>query len=758
MKLSWEDIKHALEGIAFLPQWWVQRLHKRDERLWVFGAWDGLRYSDNSRTLYEYVNNHITGIKAVWLTHSEEIVKQLEVKGLPVALCSSKEGIKLQKEAGYFFATKGIYDADPRYMNGIRYINLWHGMPLKQIGNDAQLFIRKDTLFKRFKTFCRRCFVPWEFLSGPTLTGSSFFTPYLQSAFRLSQTEVWDVGLPRIDKFADNQEHEKLIDALNQRYNNPLKVLYMPTHRDVEHGTFNPFGKAGFEMPKLVEMLQKRNIVFLYKGHFYDSKVHSDAGERLFTITDDHYDDLYTLIKDIDVLITDYSSIYFDFLYLHKPIILFPFDEQEYVSKSRPFYFDYNLMEAKRVYNWDELIKCLDAAEYSTPNQQEIDRFCSTRYGHHCEDLVLHISGIANSRPYDNRCSKPTVSVVMCTYNGEKYLCEQLDSILAQTYPIKELIIQDNESTDGTMRILQKYAAKYPIITIYTRQRLNHSGEYDDTMRQIVNDNFLSAIGKATGDYIAIADQDDIWAESKLEMQIEHIGNNLCCFHHSPSFTTTPNRAYTDNREYNFGIERLLFFGAIPGHTMLIDKKLYTLLVNRIPQETIVQITNSCCYDTIMGVIASALGKIVFINSALSFHRVHIDSASISGVTRKDLSQRTISNAINLVTRNLNSELREHLTPIIERRLTNIGLLLAYFPEAPHLYTNEGHKFIECYTNHSWNNIHKNFRFVGLAVHNRNRIFYAKEKNQFVATLRALMFPITLYDAFWGDYQRIKNQ
>lgn len=56
---------------------------------------------------------------------------------------------------------------------------------------------------------------------------------------------------------------------------------------------------------------------------------------------------------------------------------------------------------------------------------------------------------------------KKTVSVVMCTYNGEKYLREQMDSILAQTYPIHEIIVCDDCSTDGTMNILQEYATKF---------------------------------------------------------------------------------------------------------------------------------------------------------------------------------------------------------------------------------------------------------------------------------------------------------
>lgn len=60
--------------------------------------------------------------------------------------------------------------------------------------------------------------------------------------------------------------------------------------------------------------------------------------------------------------------------------------------------------------------------------------------------------------------TSPTVAVVMCTYNGEKYLRQQLDSILAQTYPIQELIVQDDCSTDTTLAILQEYEAKVPFM------------------------------------------------------------------------------------------------------------------------------------------------------------------------------------------------------------------------------------------------------------------------------------------------------
>lgn len=62
---------------------------------------------------------------------------------------------------------------------------------------------------------------------------------------------------------------------------------------------------------------------------------------------------------------------------------------------------------------------------------------------------------------------KASVSIVLCTYNGAKYLSEQLESILAQTYPLHEIIIQDDNSTDETVNIIHEYACKYSLIKFF---------------------------------------------------------------------------------------------------------------------------------------------------------------------------------------------------------------------------------------------------------------------------------------------------
>ena len=391
-KSMWGDLMHLLQGLCSLPKWCIQRLHKRDAHLWTFGAWSGLRYSDNSRAVYEYVLEHHPEIQAVWMTRSEDIYQRLLKEGKPVALCTSEDGKRIQRKSGVFFCTANKFDSDVRQMNGIYFVNLWHGMPLKQIGEDAMLRVRSKSIWKQIKTSLRKILLPWEFISGPTVCGSPFFRPFFLSAFSLSQEDLWAISEPRLSRL-DGRKSESLGKQLDLQYGKPLKVLYMPTFRDDKIGKFNPFVMAeGFNKERFEQTLEEQNIVFLYKGHFLDDvKSDGDHQGRIRVIGDTDYDDLYRFLNDVDILVTDYSSIYFDFLCLKRPIILFPFDQKDYNVKAQEFYFDYSLMAAKRVYSWTEMEQCLKDKTYYPPTKEELNRFRPQPIGNCCEELVQKV-------------------------------------------------------------------------------------------------------------------------------------------------------------------------------------------------------------------------------------------------------------------------------------------------------------------------------------------------------------------------------
>lgn len=200
------------------------------------------------------------------------------------------------------------------------------------------------------------------------------------------------------------------------------------------------------------------------------------------------------------------------------------------------------------------------------------------------------------------------VSIVMCTYNGARFLAEQLDSLLSQTYPVDEIIIQDDASTDDTLRILQHYAAANPMIKIYNNE--NGHG---------VNNNFFSALKRASNDFIAICDQDDIWEPTKVQKQMDAIADNLLCTCRSKPFSTDGEPVNYDSRTPNYELPRLLY-SSIPGHTMLIHRRLLDL----IPDQSTV---GALYYDVYLALAAAANDSVVLVDEVL-VHQRRYDGAA----------------------------------------------------------------------------------------------------------------------------------
>lgn len=206
---------------------------------------------------------------------------------------------------------------------------------------------------------------------------------------------------------------------------------------------------------------------------------------------------------------------------------------------------------------------------------------------------------------------KPSVSIVMCTYNGAKYLSEQLDSILQQDYPLLEIIVQDDGSTDETWQILESYSQKEPLIKLYRNEGIHG-----------INGNFFSALKLASGDYIAISDQDDIWEKGKISKQVDSIGNNLMCGGFSKPFSSDGFPIKWDSRIPCLHLLRLSFLSEIPGHVQLIRRELLEYL----PMES----TCPYLYDWQLQFMASAAEQLVFTDEVLVNFRRHANAATAS--------------------------------------------------------------------------------------------------------------------------------
>lgn len=207
---------------------------------------------------------------------------------------------------------------------------------------------------------------------------------------------------------------------------------------------------------------------------------------------------------------------------------------------------------------------------------------------------------------------KALISIALCTYNGSQFLEKQINSIINQTYKNIELIVVDDCSTDHTFEIVEQLATKYPQIKPY-RNSANLG----------FNKNFEKAIGLATGAYIAISDQDDIWLKDKLQLLIDNIGDNWLIF---------SNSEWMDEQEHLLGrqilasdfqlkdrdFKSLLFYNIVTGHTTLFSRD---LLKNLLP------IPSNGYYDWWMGFVALYHNKITCLNKCLTLHRIHSSSA-----------------------------------------------------------------------------------------------------------------------------------
>ena len=201
-----------------------------------------------------------------------------------------------------------------------------------------------------------------------------------------------------------------------------------------------------------------------------------------------------------------------------------------------------------------------------------------------------------------------TVSVVMCTFNGERYVREQLDSIVAQTYPIHELIIEDDGSTDRTVEICREYASRYPFIRVVVNER--NLG---------LDANFEAATMRSTGDFVALSDQDDVWYPEKISRQVAAIGDNDICF---SCYDRGVDRQHSTLVCQQYRLEALLFAG-FAGHTMLLRGDFartheHWALASQVP---------FMHYDWSLAVFAQLKRGIIRIDEALNLHRCNPQSA-----------------------------------------------------------------------------------------------------------------------------------
>jgi len=219
----------------------------------------------------------------------------------------------------------------------------------------------------------------------------------------------------------------------------------------------------------------------------------------------------------------------------------------------------------------------------------------------------------------------PLISIVLATYNGEKFLAKQLDSLFNQTYQNVEIIAVDDYSNDNTLNILNNYATKHDKFKVIQNER---------NLGYVKN--FEKGFLLANGDYIAPCDQDDIWLPQKIEVLLNNINDYPIAYCNS-EFIDSEDNLIGDNlgdrtNFSDFDSPLMYVIGAsAPGHAMLIRKD---IVMNAMPFPVLFS------HDNWLGFVATFSGSLKFVDQMLVHYRRH-DSNVFSTVHKKKKIKET---------------------------------------------------------------------------------------------------------------------
>lgn len=370
--------------IEFLYSKLITRLNPRDKNLWLYGAWFGKKYIDNTK--YFFISNcrEKDGIRHVWITDDVTIKNELNSQGYECYLKDSPEGKKLQMQAGVFVCTQGVSDFNKYLVNNAVIINLWHGIPLKKILHDDKI---AATQKRTIKSKIYHLIMDHNGNETYVVSSSDRITEIYRSAFQKDIEHILQFGQPRNDIFYDTT----LIDTKMSMWKNKKAIVYMPTHR-LEGRTEIDVAKL-FNLDKLDAFCEKNNCVFVIKKHFYHRNEKVAGIERYRNIIDITTTavDPQILLKNTDLLICDYSSAYIDFLLLDRPIVFYNYDLENYLVEDREMYFDYDeVAPGPQVRTFDELYDVLqhEVVEKKDTYKTERDRVRNVFYAPEAQRAV----------------------------------------------------------------------------------------------------------------------------------------------------------------------------------------------------------------------------------------------------------------------------------------------------------------------------------------------------------------------------------
>ncbi len=302
----------------------------RSRRIWVFGCLSGNGYSDNAKYLFEYVNEvHSSDIKAVWLSNTREVVEDLRRNQYTSYLTYSFKGMWYALRCGVAVYTHGLSDFG--YMplvGGAKVVSLWHGVGFKKIYNASY-----QGICHRFKTALDKVF-SWT-KRDCTMVTSEYTKKQFKILFNLDEKDIFITGQPRNDVFKKDINCQTLRKSLGIGQDKKI-ILYMPTYRNKWQGekVIDNIIKDLVDCKVLNEVLETYGYLMMIKLHPLTPVPDVPITENFRII---EYGDIkfnQELLVLGDILITDYSSCFVDYSLLHRPIIFYVPDMEDYLNST----------------------------------------------------------------------------------------------------------------------------------------------------------------------------------------------------------------------------------------------------------------------------------------------------------------------------------------------------------------------------------------------------------------------------------------
>lgn len=305
-------------------------IYRREKNLdtltWIFSSVDNNNFNYNSKYLFLYVRKHFPHIRSLYVINDSQkrarLKQQYGEEGFIDG--NSPEGMKIILKAGVWFTSAGLpaYELQPHPQRIV--LNLWHGIPLKKI-----------TLMEEGVSFFQRMYFRQIFSKKYTgiLTTSHNLVPVMAKSFAVSYDKVKVWGQPRNDLIWEDSQSQKVFECLDLSEEEAKGlILYAPTYRDKVATRLFPF--SDFNGNELEEFLGQRGWHMCIRMHLEEQGGSGQyESSHVHFLNEDVIDDIAQWLNGFDMLITDYSSIYLDYLLTKKPLMFLPYDKEEYLSE-----------------------------------------------------------------------------------------------------------------------------------------------------------------------------------------------------------------------------------------------------------------------------------------------------------------------------------------------------------------------------------------------------------------------------------------